>query len=188
MALNSLGGEGGNASTLQAVLRHPVLALVAPKIFWIHLAFDQAGSMVHQKHARAFMRTLGKPGEVWRSLANPQHLIHENLPDIHQSAGEGPPTFTRVLAKVPSVCGWPSECAQFDKASVLSHGRLVLTVGEMSFLECCENNVLGFPTQGWMTKTLTICKPPPHPPPSQKIAMIGLVSRFFFHSCPTLVA
>ena len=47
--------------------------------------------MVYQKHARAFMRTLAKPGEVWRTLANPQHHIHENLPDIHQSAGEGPP-------------------------------------------------------------------------------------------------
>ena len=34
------------------------------------------------------MRTLAKPGEVWRTLANPQRHIH-NLPDIHQSSGEG---------------------------------------------------------------------------------------------------
>ena len=43
--------------------------------------------------------------EVWRTLANPQRHIHENLPDIHQSSGEGSPTFTRVPGKVPSVCG-----------------------------------------------------------------------------------
>ena len=49
-------------------------------------------------------------GEVRRSLANPQRHLHENLFDIHQSSREGPPTFTRVPAKVPSVCGWPSEC------------------------------------------------------------------------------
>ena len=46
---------------------------------------------VHQKHVHAFKRTLAKPGEVWRNLVNPQRHIHENLPDIHWSAGEGPP-------------------------------------------------------------------------------------------------
>ena len=56
----------------------------------LHLPF-QAGSRVHPKHARAFMRTLAKPGEVLRTLANPQHHIHNNLPNIHQSSGEGPP-------------------------------------------------------------------------------------------------
>ena len=29
--------------------------------------------------------------EAWRTLANPQRHIHEHLPDIHQSSGEGPP-------------------------------------------------------------------------------------------------
>ena len=53
--------------------------------------YFQAGSRVHPKPARAFTRTLAKPGEVSRTLANPQHHIHENLPDIHQSSGEGPP-------------------------------------------------------------------------------------------------
>ena len=37
------------------------------------------------------MRTLAKLGELWRTLANPRRYIHENLPDIHQSSGEGPP-------------------------------------------------------------------------------------------------
>ena len=52
---------------------------------------NQANSRVYREHERAFMRTLAKSGEVWRTLANPQHHIHENLPDIHQSSGEGPP-------------------------------------------------------------------------------------------------
>ena len=56
---------------------------------------------MYQKHACAFMRTLAKPGELWQTLANPQRHIHGDLP-----------TFTRVPAKVPSVRGWPSECAQ----------------------------------------------------------------------------
>ena len=51
----------------------------------------QAGSRVYQKLTPAFMRTLAKPGEVWRTLANPQRHIHENLPEIHQSSGEGSP-------------------------------------------------------------------------------------------------
>ena len=45
----------------------------------------------YRKHARAFMRTLAKPGEVWRTLANPQRHSRENIPDIHQSSGEGLP-------------------------------------------------------------------------------------------------
>ena len=120
-------------------------------------------------------RSLAKFGELWRNLNTiftrtflTLTRVPVKVPHIHQS-----------LAKVPSVCGWPSECAQFDNASVLSPGCLVLTVGEMNFLECRENNVLGFPTQRWMMKTLTICKPPPHPPPSQKNTMIGLVSETF---------
>ena len=51
----------------------------------------QASSRVYQKHACAFMRTLANLGEVWRTLANPQQHIHENLRDIHQSSGEGTP-------------------------------------------------------------------------------------------------
>ena len=51
----------------------------------------QACSRAYQKHALAFMRTLVKPGEVWRTLPNPQRHIHENLPDVHRSSGEGPP-------------------------------------------------------------------------------------------------
>ena len=35
--------------------------------------------------------SLAKSDEVWRTLANPQHHIQENPPDIHQSSGEGPP-------------------------------------------------------------------------------------------------
>ena len=51
--------------------------------------------------------------ELWRrTVANPQGHIHRYLRDIHQSSSEGPPTFTRVPAKVPSECGWPSEYAQ----------------------------------------------------------------------------
>ena len=57
--------------------------VLAPKL--------QAGSRVCRKHVRAFMPTLAKSGEVWRTLANPQRHIHESLPDIHQSSGEGSP-------------------------------------------------------------------------------------------------
>ena len=46
--------------------------------------------MVYQKRACTFMRTLAKTGEVWRTLANPHDHTNENLPDIHQSSGEGP--------------------------------------------------------------------------------------------------
>ena len=38
----------------------------------------------------ACLRLHANFGEAWRSLANPQHHIHNNLPDIHQSSGEGP--------------------------------------------------------------------------------------------------
>ena len=55
------------------------------------------------------MRTLAKSGEVWRTLANPQHHIHENLPDIHQSSGEGPPPSPEFRWRRR-----PSECAQFS--------------------------------------------------------------------------
>ena len=51
----------------------------------------RAGSRVYWKHARAFMRTLAKPGELRRTLANPQQCTHEYSTDIHQSSGEGPP-------------------------------------------------------------------------------------------------
>ena len=40
---------------------------------------SHCGNRVYQQHARAFMRT----------LANPRRHIHENLPDIHESSGEG---------------------------------------------------------------------------------------------------
>ena len=51
----------------------------------------QAGSRVYKKHAPAFMRTLAKHGELWRTLANPERQNHENLPDVNQSSNEGPP-------------------------------------------------------------------------------------------------
>ena len=60
----------------------------------LHTAFAsvrQANSRVYRKHARAFMRTLAKHGEVWRTLANPQRHIQDKLRDIHQSSGEGRP-------------------------------------------------------------------------------------------------
>ena len=50
----------------------------------------QGTSRVYQKHARVFMRTPPKHGEVWRTLANPQRHIQDKLSDIHQSSGEGP--------------------------------------------------------------------------------------------------
>ena len=46
-------------------------------------------------------------------------FLHENLSAIHQSSSEGPPTFTRVPVKVPSVHGWPSECVQLYEIHLL---------------------------------------------------------------------
>ena len=46
-------------------------------------SLNQAGSSAYQKHARAFMRTLARLGEAWRTLSNQQRHIRENLPDIH---------------------------------------------------------------------------------------------------------
>ena len=39
------------------------------------------------------IKILAKSGEAWRTLANPQRPVHDNVPDIHQSesSGEGPP-------------------------------------------------------------------------------------------------
>ena len=65
------------------------LVLVHLVLFWLLLG--QTNSRVYQKQARAFMRTLAKPGELWRTLANPQRHLRENIPGIHQSSGEGLP-------------------------------------------------------------------------------------------------
>ena len=87
---------------------------------------------MYQKHARAFMRTLAEPGEVWRILANPQHHIHGTFLTLTRVPAKGPPHSPEFWRRC-LVCGGRSECAQFDKASVLSPGCLVLTVGEVSF-------------------------------------------------------
>ena len=58
--------------------------------------FFRAGSRVYQKHARAFMRTLAKPGELWRThkpyaREPPRHSpeFRAKVPHIHHSSGEG---------------------------------------------------------------------------------------------------
>ena len=75
-----------------------------------------------------------------------------------------------------------------DKASVLSPGGFVLTVGRIDYLFCTavETKFGGFPKQSWMTKALTICDPARKTPtpPSRKNTVIPR----FFHSCPALFA
>ena len=68
-------------------------------------AHCQAGSMVYRKHARAFMRTLRKLAEVWRTLANPQRHIHENHLGINQSSGEGFPDIHQSFGE-GAFCVW----------------------------------------------------------------------------------
>ena len=53
----------------------------------MHACEGQAASRVYQKHARAFLHTLAKPGDVCRTLVNPQRHIHENLPGSHSETG-----------------------------------------------------------------------------------------------------
>ena len=66
-------------------------ACMACFAFFLGSSQTQANSRVFRKHARPFMRTLAKHGEVWRTLANLQRHIQDKLPDIHQSSGEGRP-------------------------------------------------------------------------------------------------
>ena len=81
----------------------------------------QAGSRVYQKHVRAFMRTLAKLGELWRTLANPNRHIHENLRDIHQSSGEGAPDSPEFRWRRLLYVGWPSEFAQIGDKIITYH-------------------------------------------------------------------
>ena len=49
-------------------------------------------------------------GAAWRTLPDPHRHIHNNLPDIHQSSGEGPLSYGEG-----AFCMWVAftECAQF---------------------------------------------------------------------------
>ena len=122
--------------------------------FWKYLRDNvsqiQASSRVYWKHARAFMRTLAKPGEVWRTLANPERHIHENLPDIHQTSGEGPshsPEFRwRCLLYVGGLQNLPNKCFQSSKisqnsiSSKTSQSFQLLTGGSscvLVYISCC---------------------------------------------------
>ena len=65
-------------------------------------------------------------GEARQTLAN---FGEPSTPYSQEPARHSPefrrrsPTFTRVPAKVPSVCGWPSECGQLQKP--LSPGNTI---------------------------------------------------------------
>ena len=87
LSLNVLSGSGGgefHPSCMKSPLRmqdgHHKQPQTLPIAKKVSCSCFQAGSRACQKRARVFMRT----------LANAQHHIHENLPDIHQSSGEGP--------------------------------------------------------------------------------------------------
>ena len=60
------------------------------------ISVSRAGSRVYWEHARAFMRTLAKPGELWRThnsaLTSTSLTFTRDpakVPHIHQSSGEG---------------------------------------------------------------------------------------------------
>ena len=56
--------------------------------------------------ARAFMRTLAELGELWRN----HHVAYSREPELQRRSL----AFTRVPLKMPSACGWPSECEQIE--------------------------------------------------------------------------
>ena len=77
----------------------------------------EASSRAYQKHVRAFMRTLAKSGELWRSHNTVSTRISLTFTRVPAKISL---TFTRVPVKVPSACGWSSEFAQmwFGRASL----------------------------------------------------------------------
>ena len=73
-----------------------------------------------------------KFGEVWRNFGEPTMHIHQKHPSHPPEFRRRSPAFTRVLVKVPQVCGWPLECAQFLISKFPSFGGQCMNRGAVS--------------------------------------------------------